>query len=300
MDKAKRDKIKRNIFPAALLAVEPWDDFRWHTGRGGNCDTDKEHSSQALAIDVFGTFSLIESRHRLFNEFLRTHGFQSSGQWAIELEWLVPKTLLGESRETQVDVVARNSEFLIFMECKFSETEAGRCFQPKPLSKGIHKGLRQCNGNFEYQVNPVSGKAAWCSLTAKGIKYWEYIPKLFGISPTEVHRPCPFADYKYQWMRNVVACWAQALAKKLRPVFLVVYSDAPDPRTFPTAMFVRSDSWAIFKSWIRQNSVLVWEVDYLDLLDIAIEISREDAPTLKKLRSWVENKIQHVAMRTKT
>jgi hypothetical protein len=295
MDKATRDNIKRNLFPAALPSVEPWDEFRWHTGQGGQCDADKEHSSQALAIDVFGTLSLIESRHRLLNELLRSHGLQSSGQWTIELEWLVPKILLGERRKTQIDAVARSRDCLIFMECKFSETEAGRCSQPEPLYKGAHKGLRQCNGNFEYQVNPVSGKAAWCSLTAKSIKYWEHIPKLFDISPTEIYKPCPFADYKYQWMRNVVACWAESMAHGLRPVFLVVYADTPGIRQLPTARFLRSDSWASFKSWIRPNSVFVWEVGYIDLLNTALRVSGEDAATLLELRNWVEAKIRKVA-----
>ena len=126
MNKATRDKIKRNLFPAAHPSIEPWDEFRWHTTKGGECDTDKENSSQALAIDVFGTLSLIESRHRIFNEILRTSGFRSSGQWTVELEWPVPNALLGEPRETQVDAVARSRDFLIFMECKFSESEAGR------------------------------------------------------------------------------------------------------------------------------------------------------------------------------
>jgi hypothetical protein len=78
MNRAKRDSIKQNLFPAAHPAVEPWDKFRWHIGNDRQCDTDKENSSQALAIDVFGTLSQIESRHYVFNELLRTIGFRSS------------------------------------------------------------------------------------------------------------------------------------------------------------------------------------------------------------------------------
>ena len=295
MNKPTRDKIKRNLFPAAHSSVERWDEFRWHTDRGGECDTDKDNSSQALAIDVFGTLSQVKSRHHIFNEILRTLGFQSSGQWTVDLEWPVPNALLGEPRETQVDAVARNRDFLVFIECKFSESEAGRCSQPKPLAKGAHEGVRQCNGNYEYQVNPGSGKAAWCSLTGKGIKYWEHIPKLFGVSPAEVHRPCPFADSKYQWMRNVVACWAESKAQRLTPVFLVVYADAPGIRQLPTARFLRSDAWESFKSWIRPNTVFVREVGYLDLLDAALGVAGEDSAMLRALRNWVEAKVRRVA-----
>ena len=155
--------------------------------------------------------------------------------------------------------------------------------------------VMQCNGNYELQVNPVGGKTAWCSLTGKGIKYWEHIPKLFGISPAEVHRPCPFADYMYQWMRNVVACWAESQAQGLRPVFLVVYADAPGILQLPTARFLRSDSWASFKSWIKPNTVFVGEIAYLDLLDTALGVSGEDTRTLRELRNWVEAKVRKVA-----
>jgi hypothetical protein len=295
MNEAKRDKIRRNLFLASHPSVEPWDDFRWHTDKGGECDTDKENSSQALAIDVFGTLSQIESRDRIFDEILRTLGFRSSGEWSVDLEWLVPDRLLGEPRQSQVDAVAHSRDFLIFMECKFSESEAGRCSQPKPLAKGAHKGVTQCNGNYEPQVNPVSRKTAWCSLTGKGVKYWEHIPRLFGISPTSVHRPCPFVDSMYQWMRNVVACWAESQARGLRPVFLVVYADAPDIHQLPTARFLRSESWASFKSWIRPDTVFVREVAYLDLLDAALGVPGGDAATLRELRNWVEVKVRKVA-----
>ena len=82
MNKATRDKIKRNLFPAAHSAVEPWDEFRWHTDRGGECDTDKDNSSQALAIDVFGTLSQIKSRHHIFNEILAHSWF--SVVWSVD------------------------------------------------------------------------------------------------------------------------------------------------------------------------------------------------------------------------
>ena len=44
-----------NLFWAARPAVEPWDEFPWHHRSDGQCDRWKPHSSQALAIDVFGT-----------------------------------------------------------------------------------------------------------------------------------------------------------------------------------------------------------------------------------------------------
>ncbi|MCX5800218.1 MAG: hypothetical protein NTX17_02375 [Candidatus Eisenbacteria bacterium] len=294
MDQTTRDRIKANLFPMAHPSVEPWDGFRWHIGQNGVCDTDREHSSQALAIDVFGTLALLDSRDRIFNALLRSFDLESSGHWTVELEWPVPNTLLGEPRETQVDAVARSERFLVFMECKFSESEPGRCSQPEPLSDGAHKGLRQCSGNYELQVNPVNDKSAWCPLTAKGIKYWEHIPGLFGISSTEVHAPCPFADSRYQWMRNIVACWAQSRIEKTQPVFLVVYADVPEGPQLPAARLVRSESWALFKRSIKPNTV-VRELSYLDLIDCALALHGPDSSTLRELRGWVEAKVRKIA-----
>ncbi len=46
------ERIRANIFPAAIPSTEPWRDFPWHSG------ADQIHSSQALAIDVFGTLQV--------------------------------------------------------------------------------------------------------------------------------------------------------------------------------------------------------------------------------------------------
>jgi hypothetical protein len=53
------EAIKANLFPASHAAIKDWGKFPWHKHKG-RIQTDKPHSSQALAIDVFGTIQVSE------------------------------------------------------------------------------------------------------------------------------------------------------------------------------------------------------------------------------------------------
>jgi len=52
-------------------------------------------------------------------------------------------------------------------------------FADNPPSVGAQAGVRQCNGNYEMQTNPVNEEKARCALTGKGIRYWELIPGVY-------------------------------------------------------------------------------------------------------------------------
>src|SRR6185369_16644738 len=51
---AKLATLRGNIFDGAHAAIGDWHTFPWHRDNGGEVQADKPHSSQALAIDVFG------------------------------------------------------------------------------------------------------------------------------------------------------------------------------------------------------------------------------------------------------
>jgi hypothetical protein len=63
--KAIYDAIKANLFHRSHAAIDDWDSFPWHRDRRGVTDTTKSESSQALAIDVFGTIKVSDESNRI-------------------------------------------------------------------------------------------------------------------------------------------------------------------------------------------------------------------------------------------
>ena len=60
--KSDFEAIKKNLFPASHAAISDWNKFPWHRDRHGVIQTYKPASSQALAIDVFGTIKVTPDR----------------------------------------------------------------------------------------------------------------------------------------------------------------------------------------------------------------------------------------------
>ncbi len=276
-------RIRANLFPAAIPAVEPWQAFPWHSSSGRGFDTHKPHSSQALAIDVFGTLQGSPSRDAILNALAERMGLPPSRDWQISLEWLDPDNLLGERRQSQIDAIARSAENLIFFECKFTEQSAGACTQPDP-----RRDMRQCNGNYALQTNPINGETARCALTAKGIRYWEHIPEIFSFSADQEYSPCPFAGSWYQWMRNLVQCSAIAHHYHLRPAFVIAYADGP----FAVAKEIRSPAWQGFLSTLQPRHLPLATLSYQELIALAKQNSApQETPTWQALGEWVDEKI---------
>src|SRR4051812_14965845 len=98
--------IKRNLFPASHAAILDWNKFLWHRDRQGLIQTHKPHSSQALAIDIFGTIKVSEERHRILGALAQKCGVPDDGPWTLELEWTDASNLLQEPTPTQVDAIA--------------------------------------------------------------------------------------------------------------------------------------------------------------------------------------------------
>ena len=189
----KVDAVRQNIFHGAHDAI--WQAFPWHRGAAS------PHSSQALAVSVFGTLAVHPERQALVDEGLcQMFGWssQSNDEWQVELEKRLPGSLLREPRPTQVDVLIQNRTSVVLLECTFTEIGGGACSQTRPLSSGEHEGIIQCDGNYRQQTNPVNEKTARCALSAKGIRYWKYIPRYFELDADVDREPCPFAGPAYQ------------------------------------------------------------------------------------------------------
>lgn len=289
MDQATRTRLEHNIFPAAHQACEPWEKFPWHNG------ANVAHSSQALAIDVFGTIKTSANCDTILDALAQNLGLSTGGPWTITLEWTARPTLLNEPRPTQVDVYAESPQSVILFECKFTEQDGGSCSQTVKRN-----GATPCNGNYAASIlSPpsfppvVSGNPSSlrCALSGKGIQYWAIIPKVFHLDAEADYQPCPFAGPAYQWMRNLVVAYKVARQKNKQPAVVIVYADHPD---LSMAQKVRSQAWMAFTETVRQDQVSLHVRSYQDILTLAQETTRHaggEKTVWEELDGWVNKKI---------
>lgn len=287
---SRKASILANLFPAAHCAVEPFEAFRWHSGAGDRYDTFKVQSSQALAIDVFGTLHCSESRDTVLDAMASHLSLPTGGPWELALEWHDPDNLLQEKQPTWVDAVARSPHALMFFECKFTESDGGSCSQTQPLRQGRRKGIRQCNGRYMWQVNPANNQEARCALTAKGIRYWDIVPQVFDYDADASYFECPFAGPWFQWMRNLTICYAVARHHRLRAALVVAYADGPG---LPMAARIRSREWTHLQDRLQRDAVALHSFSYQTLLTWASAAAPDDE-TWPALTTWVQNKIDTV------
>ena len=82
----KEDRICNNIFPRALGTISDFKEFDWHNYAR------RYNSSQALAIDVFGTAKTSPYKDEIINEICKAVGAPQGESWDIEFEWDVPQS----------------------------------------------------------------------------------------------------------------------------------------------------------------------------------------------------------------
>ena len=112
-----------------------------------------------------------------------------------------PRDALGEPRPTQVDASVGGDSCVLFFECKFTEPDGGSCSQPDPLrGNGPNRGIVQCSGDYALQINPVNKIEARCSLSGKGIRYWDVVPRVLAMDARVDHHPCPFRGGAYHFL----------------------------------------------------------------------------------------------------
>jgi hypothetical protein len=260
---------------------------------GGRVDAGVPHSSQALALDVFGTLKHAKSRDRICDCLAVLLEVPEGGPWAVELEYTDPDNVLHElQHKTQADVRLRGARSLIVLESKFAETKLEPCSQPGKTKNGSV----QCTGNYEPQTNPINGRSASCALTGKGIRYWEYIPQIFNLDPDAEHRPCPFAGSSYQWMRTLVLASALAEKHKLKPAAALVFADRP---IMPiAARFGDQDSpWSRMTAGMT-GAVRFERLSYEKLPGMFEAVAeKSDQPMFRDLHYWVKAKVNWVEAR---
>ena len=152
---------------------------------------------------------------------------------------------------------------------KVTEAGGGSCSQTKPLPAGRHKGLTQCDGDYCEQTNPVNGETARCALSARGIRYWKYIPRYSDLDRDKDYEPCPFAGPAYQYTRNVLASgqWAQKKYKQERAALGLVYVDEK-PSAVADEVVDPASEWGQFVARLRSDAlVAVRQVSYQRLLE---------------------------------
>jgi hypothetical protein len=286
----KKTLTRNNIFPPAWNAVKNDPDFPWHD------QAYKINSSQALAIDVFGTIQFSTNRNKILDELSSTLGIPGKNPWSLELEWNDPNNLLNESRaRSQIDVVLNNSKSLVFSECKFTEPAGGSCSQTLPFSSGSQKGLIQCDGSYSEQVNPYNNISSKCVLTGKKIRYWGTIDKIFNKKIYD-YENCPFSGSWYQWMRNITICYEVAKHQNLTPFFLLVYAD---DKEFNISQELKSEYWVNFLNHINPNTVNVHTISYQQITELIINLNLSDHDIWLDLRKWIKSKIYISSIITK-
>ncbi len=257
------NSIRDNIFPPAYSAIENPEYIKWHK------HANLPNSSQVLAIDVFGTIKMSKFKDEIVNEICRNANIYSSSDWNIEFEYEPQKSILNEPTSSQIDVRIYSDDTEIIIECKFAERKGGTCSQTQKLSKGSNEGKIQCNGNYEYQTNIVNGVSSKCSLIGKEIKYWDFVPNIYGIDITKDYHPCPFNNGNYQWMRNLCVVESNKL-NGINSKFIIVYVESAK---LPISESIKSDT--IFGNYKPKQDYYSF-LSYQNIIEFGLNISKND------------------------
>lgn len=291
---AEATGVRANLFHWVHPLVDERPDFPWHRDRRGVVTATMEESSQALALDLFGTVQRLASRDVIVGRWTEALHLSLDGPWELIPEVPIPREMLGEPKSTQLDVLATGKGGIVVFECKFTEPDGGSCSQPVPLQKGAHQGKKQCNGNYEFQTNPIDGHKSKCALTPKGVKYWDLVPEVMNVDPAKNYAPCPFASGWYQWMRNLVATLSLGRRQGVPAAFVIAYADGP----FPMATKIHGPTWSELEVAVRGRQVPMKVASYQQLLAWAKEGARaSDRSVIEELQGWMEGKMKRVATR---
>ena len=132
-------------------------------------------------------------------------------------------TVLNEARPTSLDAWI-TGKTRVAVEVKFTEQAFGTCSRPalQPTSEDY------CSGAYSVQL----GRGSRCSLTERGIRYWEILPNLFAWNPNRSHEPCPL-NATYQLVRNALAACVTADGMDIENAHALVVFDARNPSFQP-------------------------------------------------------------------
>lgn len=285
---------RENLFHGALRHVD------LHVGDGLEARSSVPWSSQALCISVFGTIAESANRAALMQSILAAAGVDVNvaGDPEVLCEVRGRRDLLNEiggSNATCPDVLVEWPGLTLTIESKFTE-HLSPCGQiDLRLSKGsreIHP--KTCSGNHETGSDLKTKTDAACRLTIaenegrRGYRsprrYWEVGSRLFGAEVIEPPRePCPFADGKYQLMRNL--CFASALAESQSPTkghaFVLAYVEGA-----PSAADSVADFAAFREMLLAAEAARVGSITYETISDVLASAGEAE------LAGWVRRRLQ--------
>lgn len=214
---------RENLFPDALRHVDK------HVGVLLEERSNVVWASQALCISVFGTIAECPNRGELMREILNAAGVRVAAQGEPELHCEVRGRRdvlneIGGSNATCPDVLVEWPKLVLTIESKFTE-HLGPCGQInlRRSKRETRIEAKKCSGNHEIGSDLQTNAQAACRLEVaenegrRGYRsprrYWQVSAGLFRPEVIEPPRsPCPFADGKYQLMRNL--CFSAALAEQ--------------------------------------------------------------------------------------
>ena len=289
----KLSALRRNIFGPGQAAIADWHRFPWHHDQRGEVQSDKVQSSQALAIDVFGTIkaSSDASRDAVMDAIACSAGLSVGGPWQVDLEWCDPQNLLREPTPTQVDVLVESPRTILVIECKFTEAP-GSCSQTARMRSGRAIGQRQCNGRYEPQSHPATGVTSHCVLSGKRIRYWDVIPDVFALDPLQVYDPCPFARGAYQWMRNMVLAAELGRTSGKASRCMIAFAAGGN---FPTEKKIRNSNWL---PPLRTDRLAPFAMSFQQIAELAAQVDGDIRWT--DLSHWVDSKLDAVRSKTRS
>jgi hypothetical protein len=138
----------------------------------------------------------------------------------------------------------------IAVEVKLTEADFSRCSRPGLTAKKPNFLRDHCDGSYTCQ----RGRAHRCSLAERGIRYWDFVPRLLNWDVEQDMRPCPLAA-SYQLVRNVLAaCVNSSGSLDTESGHALVIYDARNPAFQPGG--TADSQWLATLAALQQPSVL--------------------------------------------
>lgn len=124
----------------------------------------------------------------------------------------------------------------------------------------------------------------------KGIRYWDYIPKILALNPAADYARCPFASDAYQWMRNAALAAAIGEHRNLQAAAIAAFADHP---SFPTA---RKAKLGLLDPSFSNGQAAITPISYQEIIDIAHQVGL-DQELWASLSAWLDQKIARASSR---
>jgi Restriction Endonuclease associating with ARP len=181
-------------------------------------------SSQALVQSVFGNLCAMKlcSALQAVTTEEGSYPFQEVSPDGSSLALERRVATLGEPRPTSIDISIQGP-LKVAVECKLAEYDVGHCSRPN-LDED---DPGHCDGSYRCQ----HGRRERCALTELGVRYWEFVPRLFKWRADQQRDVCPLRS-TYQLVRNILAV-SIGENGEIVPGFAVLVFDERNPAFRP-------------------------------------------------------------------